>query len=104
MAEKGKLNALPKTISQAVESLVNEMPIKEKRNLANTHKYKLRDTHFSLGMFIRNKFKLWKNEPLMESCCALSENDNLQVDEASTLIIIKLWERLQILKKIKVVG
>ena len=94
MDEKSK--ALPKTVEQAVNITLSGLSLQEKTVIANMQKDNLADLHFSLGRFIRNEFKLLAdNKDLMESCCLLSGKQDLHVDDASTIIIESLWERLQ---------
>ena len=94
MDEKSK--ALPKTVEQAVDILLSGLSLQEKTAIANMQKDNLVDLHFSLGRFIRNKFKLLTdNEKLMESCSLLSGEQDLHADDASSVIIESLWESLQ---------
>ncbi len=94
---------LPQTINQAVAKLLKELPIKQKTEFANITEENLINLHFSYGTYVRNKFCIWENEKLMESCNAISGENNLDEDAASALIIKRLWKRLQIIKKLRVV-
>ena len=86
----------PKTVEQAVSHLMTELSINDKRKIANTSKDNLYSLHFSLGMDIRNDFGLWSgNEELLESCWKISVQKDLDIDDASSIIINALWERLQ---------
>lgn len=56
----------------------------------------LPNLHFSLGAYIRNELGLWSgNEALLESCRQYSGKSDLHEDNASSVIIQALWERLQ---------
>jgi len=62
------------------------------------------DLHFSLGMYIRNSFKLWAgNSELLELCRSLSGKEYLHIDDASLIIIKELWKKLQEVDLLRVV-
>jgi hypothetical protein len=93
----------PETIDEAVERLVAELPLKDKNTIANMVESDLVDLHFSLGIGIRNKFLYPKNEKLLESCRQEADDKYLHWDQASTVIIKKLWEKLRDTHKLRVV-
>jgi hypothetical protein len=87
---------LPKTVEQAVSHLMTELSVHDKRKVMNTSKDNLETLHISLAMDIRNDFGLWSgNEKLLESCWKISLQKDLDIDDASFIIINALWERLQ---------
>ncbi len=96
-------NNIPTTIEQAVDQLISDLPIKQKRELVDMAETDLSNLHISMGVHIRNEFNLWDNPELMESCRIFVGDDFLHEDSASTLIIRELWKRLRTLKKLKVV-
>lgn len=54
------------------------------------------DIHMKIGTYIRNEFKLWSgNEQLMADCCRIAGVDEINPDDASALIIRRLWEFLR---------
>ena len=84
----------PKSVDDAVERLMAEISEEEKKILMNTPEKELFKYHFGFGMYIRNEFGLWQgNKDLLESCCG--EGYFPDPDEASSVIIRALWERLQ---------
>jgi hypothetical protein len=85
----------PETVDKAVDKLISEMPLKDKVALAEMSEYDIDALHPSLGLYIRNKYGLWSGSPLFEACRELTGNKDLQVDEAPTFIIKKLWEKLR---------
>lgn len=94
MSEKNK--RLQTTVDQAVDMLLSELSIEEKTKIANMSKDNLINLHFSLGMSIRNEFRLWTdNKELLESCRLLSGKQDLNVDDASSKIVEDLWKKLQ---------
>jgi len=85
-----------KTVDEAVNRLLSDIPIHEKRRIANLPEDGLVNLHFGLGQGIRNDFGLWAgNEALLESCRQVAGKAELHVDSASTVIIKALWARLQ---------
>ena len=93
-ADKDKI--YPKTVDEAVNQLLKDLPIREKHEVANAPENNFINFHLGLGMEIRNNFGLWgDNEELMNSCREISGDKDLHVDSASTVIIKALWEYLQ---------
>ena len=93
MIKSGK--SLPTTIEQAVDCLISELPSEEKARIANTDKWNLIDLYFSLSVDIEDKFCLWENKALVESCRAVSGDECFFIEEASYIIILELWKRLR---------
>lgn len=95
---KKRLNHLhsPRTVDEAIERLISEMPLKDKVFLANMEEEDLISLHPTLGVYIRDNFGLWSgNEELMNSCRSLMGEDKIHEDSASQLIISKLWQKLR---------
>jgi hypothetical protein len=94
---------LPKTVDEAVNILINELSLKDKNTIANMDETDLVDLHFSLGIGIRNKFLYPRNEKLLEFCRQAAMDKYMHRDQASTVIIKKLWEKLKESHKLRVV-
>jgi len=73
--------------------------LKEKLRIERMDQRDLMDLYFTLGVDIEDKFRIFKNEPLLESCRTLSEDNDFFTEEASLIIIVELWKRLQKLYK-----
>lgn len=85
----------PKTVEEAVEQLLSLMSEKDKQNFRKTPKKDLIMFHFSLGLYIRNNFGLWQgNRELLQSINK-SDFPLVHPDDASSIIIEKLWKRLR---------
>jgi hypothetical protein len=85
----------PLTVEEAVDYLQANMPPHYELPLATIGKEDLDDLHPSLGAHASNILGLWSgNDELMESCRMASGNQGIDVDDASMLIISRLWERL----------
>jgi hypothetical protein len=94
----------PKTVSEAVDMMVANMPLKDKTVLASMDEADLFQLHFSMGVFIRNQFGLWSgNEELLNDCRKVSGEASLHPDDAASMIIKELWKRLRETHKLRVV-
>ena len=91
-----KLPVPPKTVDEAVDQIITEMPLKDRVYMAHLKKEGLRSLNLSLGIYIRDTLiKMDVNRELLESCIAVSGKDNLNENTAAFIIIEKLWEKLQ---------
>jgi hypothetical protein len=87
-----RLPRQPKNLQETVEVLLKILPSETLNEIAKMKQDDLNELHFGLGLDIRNGFGLWRsNYALLESC----GNKNMHPDEASGVIINKLWEELQ---------
>jgi hypothetical protein len=94
---------IPKTVDEAVQRLISDLSLKDKTTIANMDEVDLINLHFSLGLSIRNKFLYPRNEQLLESCRFVSKDKYLHWDQASTVIIKRLWEKLKGTHKLRAV-
>ena len=89
----------PKTVEQAVEVLLAVLPQEEKAKIIKLGKDNLGSLHFGLGMWIRNEFGLWAgNRDLLDDVARLTgleKGEEVHPDDASDLIIYKLWKKLE---------
>lgn len=96
---------LPRTVEEAVESLISNITLKEKTRIARMEEDELIYFHPGLGAHVRDKFGLSEgNLSLMTSCSLASGGKDLDGDGASFLIIRKLWERLRTTHLLRVVA
>jgi hypothetical protein len=99
-----RLPVPPKTIHEAVDRLILELPLKDKVVIANMTYEELVDLNSNLGAYIRNAFRLWSgNLELMESCRFAVKDKTINIDSASFAIIDNLWEKLRKTHKLKVI-
>ncbi len=93
----------PKTVSEAVEKLMSELSQENLDKIKNSRN--LNEFHHGLGMYIRNQYGLWgKNPELLADCLKGIEKPTdpskleyyhyQHPDEASSIIIHALWEKL----------
>jgi len=101
---KRKSSKLPKTVDQAVDRLIGELPLKDKTTIANMAENDLTTLQFTLGTYIGREFGIWSgNRQLLESCEIISGDVDLHPDFAPTVIIKELWKRLRESHKLRVV-
>jgi len=98
-----KLPVLPKTVDEAVDQIITEMPLKDRVYMANIRKEELQSLNLTLGIYIRDKLIKMDVNRLLESCIAVSGNDNLNENNAAFIIIEKLWEQLQETHQLRII-
>jgi len=95
---------LPKTVDEAVERLISELPLKERASIANMAEIELNSLNIILGQYIQNNFGLWTgNEDLINSCKFVAGKPDLHPGSASQVIIDQLWKKLRETHKLRVV-
>jgi hypothetical protein len=85
----------PTTVEAAVDKLIEDMSFKEKTWIANMNEEKLSAFHASYGIFLRNEFRLWGNEPLLRSCREISGLEKIDAQRASYVILKEMQRKLQ---------
>mgnify|MGYP006294861103 CR=1 FL=1 len=85
--------SLPRSVAEAVDTLMGKLTFQERTRIANMGRTRLAALNHSLGMYIKNEFRMWKgNDPLMDDCRLLSD---FEEEEPAAVIIRELWKRLQ---------
>ena len=98
------LSHAPKTVDEAVERLISEMPLREKMTIANMKEKELPSLHPALGEHIQNRFGLGLgNVKLNTSCRFVAGKRDIHADEAAALIIHELWKKLRATHTIRTV-
>ena len=86
----------PRTVEEAVDTLINKLPLKDKTMIAKMEEYDLSDLSLSLGMYIRKNFKLLTgNIALLKSCEAIVGRGEFIKEGAAIIIILELWKKLK---------
>ena len=94
----------PRTVDEAVDRLLSNMPLKDKTTVANMSHVELPNLHLTLGGYILNNFGLLSgNWELIKSCRAKSKDTLQHEEDAVGIIIDALWEKLQETHKLRVV-
>ncbi len=85
----GNRRRWPRTVDEAVERLLTTIDVKQIPRYDSRSAF-VANTHFILGMYVRNTFGLWQgNESLLEEC------GTEDPDEASQIILGVLWRRVR---------
>ena len=94
----------PQSVAEAVERLISSLPLKDKATVANISRNELPGLHLNLGGYIMNNFGLLSgNRELMKSCRSASKEILRHEEDAVTVIITALWEKLQQTHKLRVI-
>jgi hypothetical protein len=94
----------PKTVQQAIQKLINELPLKEKTTIANMAESELINLNAYLGRYILDNFGLWSgNEELVESCLSFADYPLHNEDDAAALIIKELWHHLRQTHRLRII-
>lgn len=94
----------PKTVQEAIEILISNLPLKEKTTIANMSEEELIKLNANIGRYIMDKFGLWSgNEKLVESCLALADYPLHNEDDAAAVIVKELWLKLRQTHKLRIV-
>ena len=95
---------LPKTVDEAVESVLSELTLEESAILANTSEENLSVLSQVLTLFIDTKLgDSTVNLALFEDCRLRSGNSNLNEAEASKVIIEAIWQKVRETHRVRVV-
>jgi len=94
----------PKTVQEAIEKLISDLPLKDKMIIANMGKGDLIKLNANLGKYILDKFGLGSgNENLVESCLAQADYPLHDEDDAAAVIVKELWQNLRQTHKLRII-
>ena len=94
----------PRTVGEAVDRLLSNMPLKDKITVANMSHDELPNLHLTLGGYILNNFGLLSgNWELMKSCRSRADSPLQHEEDAVGIILDALWDKLQQTHKLRVV-
>jgi len=97
-------SSAPRTIDEAVERLLSNMPLKDKISVANMSAVELPNLHVTLGAYVLDNFDLLSgNWELMKSCRAKSKTALQHNEDAVGIILDAIWEELRKTHKLRVV-
>ena len=96
---------LPRTVDEAVDQLIPKISLKDRVTIANMSVAELGGLDISLGNYIRNQFRLWsENQELLDTCRFFSDKTELTPDDAASIIIHALWEKLRQTHKLRIIS
>ena len=94
----------PKSVDEAVDKLIEEMPLKDRVYIAGLEQGDLGLIHGLLGSYIRQDFGLFRgNMELIRSCQKVSGIEGLTADQVPLVIMKALWQRLKATHALRVV-
>jgi hypothetical protein len=94
----------PQSVAEAVERLILQMPLKDKATVANMSQSELSNLNASIGAYILNNFGLLSgNQHLLNSCRHEAGGPFKQEEDAVSVIIEALWEKLRYTHRLRVI-
>jgi len=94
----------PRSVDEAVDRLIEELPLKDRVYIAGLEQKDLGFIHGMLGSYIRQDFGLFRgNRELIESCRKVSRMPGLTADQVPLVIMKALWKRLKKTHALRVV-
>ena len=85
----------PPTVELAVEKILADLSRRDRTRIANMDEKKLVEFHTSYGIYLKNEFRLWGNDPLLESCRQVAGLAKVSPDQASFVILKELQQRIR---------
>lgn len=85
---------IPQTIEECLAELDRLLSDKDKEYIKSIGKDSIFKLHFSLGSDIRNRWKLWRNEPLLKHVAEKRGFESVLADDVSDEIINEYYEYL----------
>jgi hypothetical protein len=87
---------LPSTIDEAVDILLDDLPLLDRSRLACLSAEELDLINRTVGLQIARDFKLWSgNDDLLHACMAVMEQNRAEDAEPTMVIIRAMWAKLQ---------
>ncbi|MGD8368675.1 MAG: putative molybdenum carrier protein [Desulfobacterales bacterium] len=86
----------PKSIDQAIDQMLHDLDTHQRDSLSRLEEEELPMLHMNLGLYVRSHFQLLA-EPsdLLEDCRRVSGNKEMTADDASDMLVKRLWEFLR---------
>jgi len=86
----------PRTVEDAIDRLLYELPIKAKFHIGKLEKNELEVLHPTLGEHIKEDYGLkFKRGELMKDCRFMAKGKIIDEDVAAELIIKEMWKKLR---------
>jgi len=96
---------LPSTINEAVDILLDDLPLLDRSRLACVSAKELDLINRMVGLQIARDFKLWcGNNALLQDCMAVVEQTNDEDADPTMVIVRAMWKKLQethVLRRVK---
>ena len=88
--KKNNMNTHFSSVESVIEDLLHNLPGEDKNKIGCMKQPDLIQLHFGLGTMILNQYGLWTDNRQLLDDCGVTDPD-----EASSVIIKKLWQILQ---------
>ena len=99
-----RVSKWPETVEEAVAFMEQHLPLEYRVNLSRMDEEALADIHLSIGAWVRETFGLWQgNDTLLKSIEAWSGRKISTADDASSVIVDVLAQRLRRTHRLRVV-
>ena len=86
----------PRTVEDAVDRLLSELPLRAKTHIAKLEIYELKMLHPTLLEHIKENYGLkFKKGELMKDCRVMANGKAIDEDVATELIITEMWKKLR---------
>ena len=85
----------PPTVELAVNKILSDLSRRDRTKIANMDEKKLIEFHQSYGIYLKNEFRLWGNDPLLKSCCEKAGFEKVNSDQASYIILKELQGKIR---------
>ena len=96
--------AQPKTVAEAIQILIEGLPLKDRALLANMSERELPLLEATLGIYIKASYGLeGKNPELSASCRFVAKSEDSDPDRAAMVIIKELWKALKKTHKLRII-
>jgi hypothetical protein len=91
-----KLPIPPKTVDEAVDQIISDLDLKDRRKIANMDLSDVLDIQSNSHEYFKNFFGLWSgNTELLASCRSISKENVFREDDVTLVIIKALWNKLK---------
>jgi hypothetical protein len=86
----------PKSVDQAIDQMLYDLDTYQRDSLSQLDEDQLPLLNMNLGLYVRSQFQLLEeHSDLLEDCRRVTGNTNMTPDEASDMLVRRLWEFLR---------
>ncbi len=86
----------PKSVDQAIDQMLHDLNTFQRDSLGRLEEGQLPMLHMNLGLYVRSQFQLLaKDSDLLEDCRRVTGRKDMTPDEASDMLVRRLWEFLR---------
>jgi len=86
----------PKSVDQAIDQMLYDLDTYQRDSLSQLGEEQLPMLNMNLGLYVRSHFQLLaKDSDLLDDCRRITGNPDMTADEASDMLVRRLWELLR---------